>query len=317
MDKKIKITDLDLEEADNKSSSIAEEKIVFCDLSHEEKGELQKSIPFYLYFVFLIPILGVVAVLLGCLQKKYRFLHQMPAGIVSILSTILPIMLLSFGSLWAKSNWKNELAQKAESGVVIIETEVKRLWGLINDSGFGTGVVVAKEDAMTLILTNRHVVCDENGNVSSSLKILTALGEEYSTTVVALPKDRDIDMALLCIDKQNSLRVLGNIGDYSSLKTGDEVVAIGHPEGLSFTMTDGIISGLRNRMLIQSSASINPGNSGGPLLDSRGRIIGINTFFLKDTQGLNFAYRADFITKQHAWNYKREISHLLNRITIE
>jgi len=317
MDTKITITDVDLEESDHAPSPLTEEKIVFCDLSHgdkEEEGPL-KSIPLYLYFVFLIPVLGVVAVLLGCVQKKYRFLYQMPAGILSVLSTVLPIVFLSYGSFQSQANWKKALAQRAPNGVVIIETEIKKWFS--TDTSLGTGVVVAQANASTLILTNRHVVCKENGSIANSLKVITAFGEEFAPSVVALPKDQDIDMALLCIDKKNTLKVLGRIGEYSSLKTGDEVVAIGHPQGLSFTMTEGIISGLRNQMLIQSSASINPGNSGGPLLDSRGRIIGINTFFLKNAQGLNFAYRADFILKKSAWDYKRDISQLLNKIKTE
>ena len=131
-----------------------------------------------------------------------------------------------------------------------------------------------------------------------------------------MPSNDEIDMALLCVQDGGTLDVLGEIGNYESLKTGDEVVAIGHPNGLSFTMTDGIVSALRDNMLIQSSASINPGNSGGPLLDNQGRVIGINTFFIKDTQGLNFAFRADYILKRAAWKYYSNITHLLSRVSV-
>ena len=316
MENKITITDVDLEESGDSSLFPTEEKIVFCDLSHKGDSVLQKKIPLVCYFVFMVPVLGVVAVLLGCVQRKYRFLYQMPAGIVSILSTVLPIVFLTSGFLQNGKNWKNVLAEQAQKGVVIIETETQGR--LSPDTKFGSGVVVAKtEDDSTLILTNRHVVCNSNGMIANSINVLTASGKEYPAIIAALPKDYDVDMALLCINQKNHLKALGNIGNYSSLKTGDEVVAIGHPEGLSFSMTEGIISALRDRMLIQSSASINPGNSGGPLLDSRGRIIGINTYSLKDAQGLSFAYRADFILKESAWDYKKDISRLLKQITVE
>ena len=137
------------------------------------------------------------------------------------------------------------------------------------------------------------------------------------TEVVAIPCDGNIDMALLLVGNANSLEVLGNIGNFDSIKTGDEVVAIGHPNGLSFTMTQGIVSAVREGMLIQSSASINPGNSGGPLIDSRGRIIGVNTFFIKDTQGLKFAFRADYILNRSAWTYYRNISSVLDKIKLK
>src|SRR5207244_1896616 len=86
------------------------------------------------------------------------------------------------------------------------------------------------------------------------------------------------------------------LGDSTTLKVGDEVVAIGNPVGLDQTMTRGIVSGL-NRILpgvsdqpmIQTDAPINPGNSGGPLVDRCGHVIGVNTFISEDAQSIGFA----------------------------
>jgi S1-C subfamily serine protease len=89
---------------------------------------------------------------------------------------------------------------------------------------------------------------------------------------------------------------VARLGDSTTIKVGDEVVAIGNPIGLDQTMTRGIVSGL-NRVLpgvsdeamIQTDAPINPGNSGGPLVDRCGQVIGINTLISEDAQSIGFA----------------------------
>ena len=107
--------------------------------------------------------------------------------------------------------------------------------------------------------------------------------------------DAVLDIALLRLEGPGALPV-AQLGDSSSVKVGDEVVAIGNPLGLDQTMTRGIVSGL-NRMLpgisdepmIQTDAPINPGNSGGPLVDRCGHVVGINTLISEDAQSIGFA----------------------------
>ena len=313
MSTKITITDEDLKRSEISAPEENKEKIVFCDLADDKSEEPQKSFPLYWYLVLLVPVVSVLGVIWGCFQRKYKFAYQLPAAIVCILSTLLPLLFFVVGDK-SDSNWKNELAQRATSGVVIVEIEDSGWFS--TKTGFGTGVVVVKNGDTALVLTNRHVISNSKGRLAKKISVLTASGKELPTEVVALPKNPDIDMALLYVGKARFLKVLGDIGDYESLKTGDEVVAIGHPNGLSFTMTQGIVSALRENMLIQSSASINPGNSGGPLLNSNGRIIGINTFFIRDSQGLNFAFRADYILKKSQWNYYKDITRLLSGISV-
>ena len=143
----------------------------------------------------------------------------------------------------------------------------------------GSGFVVGKDGT---ILTNAHVV-DGAESVTVSFE---EGGEEIPAEVKGV--DTSTDLAALKIDPSDveDLEVLP-LGDSSKVEVGDPVVAIGNPFGYSRTVTTGIISGLQREItapdgfqisdVIQTDASINPGNSGGPLLDSNGRVIGINS----------------------------------------
>jgi S1-C subfamily serine protease len=143
----------------------------------------------------------------------------------------------------------------------------------------GSGFVVGKDGT---ILTNAHVV---EGAESVTVSFEEG-GEEIPAEVKGV--DTSTDLAALKIDPSDveDLEVLP-LGDSSKVQVGDPVVAIGNPFGYSRTVTTGIISGLQREItapdgfqisdVIQTDASINPGNSGGPLLDSSGRVIGINS----------------------------------------
>jgi S1-C subfamily serine protease len=143
----------------------------------------------------------------------------------------------------------------------------------------GSGFVVGKDGT---ILTNAHVV---EGAESVTVSFEEG-GEEIPAEVKGV--DTSTDLAALKIDPSDveDLEVLP-LGDSSKVEVGDPVVAIGNPFGYSRTVTTGIISGLQREItapdgfqisdVIQTDASINPGNSGGPLLDSNGRVIGINS----------------------------------------
>jgi serine protease Do len=89
------------------------------------------------------------------------------------------------------------------------------------------------------------------------------------------------------------------LGDYEQLKDGDEVVAIGHPYGLNYTATQGVISKAKRVRqglhFIQIDAAINPGNSGGPLVNSRGEVIGVNTFIIRGGDNLGFALPVSYL----------------------
>jgi serine protease Do len=149
----------------------------------------------------------------------------------------------------------------------------------------GSGVIIERDGQ---VLTNAHVV-----DGAASLSVTLDSKEKVPARVVGL--DPVLDLALLRLETTAAL-VTARLGDSSTLRVGEEVVAIGNPIGLDQTMTRGIVSalnrllpGISDQALIQTDAPINPGNSGGPLFDRCGYVIGINTFISEDAQSIGFA----------------------------
>lgn len=166
--------------------------------------------------------------------------------------------------------------------------------------GTGSGFVW---DQAGHIVTNFHVV-QEGDRATVTLND----GSTYAGTIVGTAPDKDI--AVLRIDAPASKVLPLPIGQSASLKVGQKVLAIGNPFGLDQTLTTGVISGLGREIksvsgrpiqdVIQTDASINPGNSGGPLLDSSGRLIGINTAIYSPSganAGVGFAVPVDTVNQ--------------------
>jgi serine protease Do len=123
-----------------------------------------------------------------------------------------------------------------------------------------------------------------NGDIEISL----VDGSTYDAVLVEASDDHDL--ALLQIEGSNCPYLKTNSAD--QVQIGQKVYTIGNPSGLRYTVTAGILSGYRKNgqnKLIQTDAPINPGNSGGPLIDESGRVIGINTMVLRNTEGIGFA----------------------------
>ncbi len=165
------------------------------------------------------------------------------------------------------------------------------------ESGSGSGVIFKKENGKAYIITNNHVV-----EGASSLKVSLYDGTEVTAKLVG--SDSLTDLAVLQISDDHVTKV-ANFGDSSDLRTGETVIAIGDPLGkdLSRTVTQGIVSGMDRTVsmstsagetsinVIQTDAAINPGNSGGPLLNTDGKIVGINSMKISedDVEGIGFA----------------------------
>ncbi len=150
--------------------------------------------------------------------------------------------------------------------------------------GSGSGVVVSADG---VILTNNHVV----GN-ARVVEVGFSDGRRVSGQV--LGRDPSLDIAVVRVAETGL--VAAPLGDSDRLEVGQTAIAIGNPIGLDRTVTTGIVSAVNRSPrgfelggLIQTDAPINPGNSGGPLLDSQGRVIGINSAILRGTTGLGFA----------------------------
>ncbi|CAN2252977.1 membrane bound serine protease Do, quality control protease and chaperone (heat-shock protein) [Bacillus subtilis] len=165
------------------------------------------------------------------------------------------------------------------------------------ESGSGSGVIFKKENGKAYIITNNHVV-----EGASSLKV--SLYDGTVVTAKLVGSDSLTDLAVLQISDDHVTKV-ASFGDSSDLRTGETVIAIGDPLGkdLSRTVTQGIVSGVDRTVsmstsagqtsinVIQTDAAINPGNSGGPLLNTDGKIVGINSMKISedDVEGIGFA----------------------------
>ena len=153
------------------------------------------------------------------------------------------------------------------------------------DTGLGSGVVY---DKAGYILTNSHVV-----EGATAIDVELADGSRVDATLVG--RDPSNDVAVVKIDP-SKVAAVAELGDSSAVRPGQRVVAIGSPEALENSVTEGIVSGINRQVdpyvgLIQTDAAINHGNSGGPLINASGQVIGLNTLGVRadNAQGLNFA----------------------------
>jgi S1-C subfamily serine protease len=175
-----------------------------------------------------------------------------------------------------------EVYRAVAPGVVYIQstTMVRDFFGLFSEAreGAGSGSVI---DDQGNILTNYHVIAN-----AEKLTVSFGGGRNYPARVVGRDPDTDLAVIRLLETPKEAVTIVP-LGDSDKLVVGQKVLAIGNPFGLDRTLTTGVISGLQRPIraqngrqiegAIQTDASINPGNSGGPLLDSHGRMIGINS----------------------------------------
>lgn len=224
-------------------------------------------------------------------ESSVTFLEQNPASIISVAGGT------------GNSGYTQEEAQNinvyalCNEAVVNINTQVTAYdWFLqpyVQEGGSGSGSIIDKRG---YILTNVHVIAD-------ATKIYVSLfdGTQYEAEVVGTDLDSDLAVIKFTPPAGMELKTI-SFGASKSLKVGQRVIAIGNPFGLERTMTTGIVSGLgrpiqnsNNRIIrdmVQTDAAINPGNSGGPLLDTNGRMIGINTMIQSssgNSAGVGFA----------------------------
>lgn len=212
-----------------------------------------------------------------------------------------PLSVSSENSSYTQDEAQNiSVYEKCNEAVVNITTKVMGYnWfyePIVTESGSGSGSII---DRRGYVVTNVHVI-----EKASVINISLSDGTTYEGTVVG--QDIESDIAVLKFEpaKNADLKTI-SFGDSDSLKVGQKVIAIGNPFALERTMTTGIISGLGRpiqksaniiiRNMIQTDAAINPGNSGGPLLDSQGRMIGINTMIYSSSgssAGVGFAIPA-------------------------
>lgn len=188
-------------------------------------------------------------------------------------------------------------------GVVNISTKLVRQTSFFTESsyeGSGSGSVIDQRGHIT---TNYHVI-----EGARDINVTLFTGDSYPAILVGA--DPDNDLAVLKISAPEESLFPIPVGDSSNLRVGQHIMAIGNPFGYELTMSTGIISSLNRSIvsrtkrkiqsIIQVDAALNQGNSGGPLLDSQGRMIGINTAIATstgDNAGIGFAIPANTIQR--------------------
>ncbi|MCX7974052.1 MAG: trypsin-like peptidase domain-containing protein [Candidatus Aminicenantes bacterium] len=229
-----------------------------------------------------------------------------------IIFSLLGLLLLWPTSLRAQSSElledeKNtiEIFQKTAPSVVFITSLVLRRDFFTLDvfeipKGTGSGFIWDKNGH---IVTNYHVV-----EGASALNVTLADNNTYSAELVGVAPSKDL--AVLKIKAPAQLLNPIPLGTSAGLQVGQKVLAIGNPFGLDHTLTVGVVSALGREItsmtdrkihnVIQTDAAINPGNSGGPLLDSKGRLIGVNTAIVSPSgayAGIGFAIPVDTVKR--------------------
>lgn len=170
----------------------------------------------------------------------------------------------------------------------IVEEAVKSVVTIATDRSAATGFVI---DGM--IVTNNHAIAG-----SRDIRVQTYRGEVYPASIVGV--NENLDIAILNVSEV--LPTL-ELEDSDSINVGEKVIAIGNPLGLSFSVTQGIISA-KNRLgpnglpiYLQTDVTLNPGNSGGPLINSQGKVVGINNFKIGEAEGLGFALESNYLAE--------------------
>jgi serine protease Do len=196
------------------------------------------------------------------------------------------------------------LFERSKDAVVTIKT----------DGGTGSGFLISKDG---LVVTNKHVVKNEEAQVADKVTVVLADGTEIAANVLGVSRHQDL--ALIRIPKQSRLKFL-NLAKPETIKVGQNVYALGSPLGIENVFTAGVLNKIdKSTFDLYHDARINHGNSGGPLLNSRGEVIGVNyrgkTGQADDTT-ISVAIKIDRVHEVIA-NYKGKHSNFISIANID
>lgn len=213
---------------------------------------------------------------------RYRLMHDRNTNPTRAIGRALAALILT-AIVPAQARTPQEIFEIAAPSIVVVE--VLSAQGKLE--GYGSGVVIAPGE----VITNCHVA-----KAGKTLRVKHAKSRHAARLRHA---DHDRDLCQLSVPGLAAAPT--KLGEVKNLKPGARVVAIGAPRGLELTISEGLISALRDfgdgAKIIQTTAPISPGSSGGGLFDEAGRLIGITTFYLAEGQNLNFALPVQWIAE--------------------
>lgn len=277
--------------------------IVSSSMSQEYQPNRQRAATGQAPIRLMVVLMLMLAAAL--IYMVFRLPPERPSSAPVASSITQPRTVVARGDLAADESSTIDLFSEASPSVVhVTSLELRRSRLSLNiteiPQGTGSGFIWDKEGH---IVTNFHVIKDGAG-----AEVTLHDNTVWKARIVGRAPDKDL--AILKIEAPpEKLRPLA-IGSSSNLQVGQKVFAIGNPFGLDQTLTTGVISGLGREIqsvtrrpiqgVIQTDAAINPGNSGGPLLDSAGRLIGVNTAIYSTSgayAGIGFAVPVDTVNR--------------------
>jgi len=209
--------------------------------------------------------------------------------------------------IYQNETWLAEIYEEVKDSIVLIRVTLKG-GGLVQGSGFVYNYSGFSYSG-PVIITNYHVVHEFVSDNAVSLSVTFANGNGYAAEVKGIDPYADLAVLIVNDAPPQEFKPLQLVNS-STLKVGDPVIAIGNPFGLVGSMTTGIVSALGRSIseeytggfvipnVIQTSAPINPGNSGGPLLNCLGKVVGVTTAIVADSQGVGFAIPSNTILRE-------------------
>lgn len=233
-------------------------------------------------------------------------------------------------SLGSFPNWPSskiltpkELAAALDSMVFIVARDGH--WAnptpeLVAMGAFGSGALLFADEQEFLVATNRHVVDGtqwESAKPYEGSVVLGGRSGKFGRGQI-VGRHKNLDLLLLRVERhRGQQRFAQPLQTFPRIATGERVVTFGHPQGLFFSLADGLVSRTQGRDIIQITAPVSPGSSGGPVFDLQGRLLGIVTAMWDKNAGisenLNFATRSDALLKAHDWNLVPAGSRLLDK----
>lgn len=302
--------------------------------------------------VLVLPLLSVIAIAIRLYVRRsdarvaYAWIRYTSS--LLIVSGLVTTALLACGLLWPRGTLPaagldshlldnmtafpavqqprdrttEELASDFKKIVFIVTRQPK--WNLLPRenlfrAGFGSGVLVYAGEHGYLVLSSRHVIDGEDWQQSRPYSGNVALGREEGdfTSAKIAGRHRSLDLILLRVERHSGKSsFVQPVVDYSKIPIGERILVFGHPEGLFFSVSDGIVSRKDGTSIIQITAPVAPGTSGGPAYDFRGGLLGVvNAMYDKkyypQAENLNFAVRADSLLRPDEWSLDPQGSQLM------
>jgi S1-C subfamily serine protease len=285
----------------------------------------------------ILPLLCLVAIVLRASIRNQppRIKHEWTAFLATLLiisgflTSASAVLMISFVPLPAVvSKGLSDLDERAifphlpatapMSGVTIaaelkplvaVVTPAQRLWFSHQEttSGIlGAGVLLQATDQGYLFATARHVVDGVNWRFNSHSRALVAMASGAWAGADVIGRHATLDLLLLWVPRESGH------SDFTlpiaSASDGETIFVIGHPEGLKYTLSNGMVSRMDQGPMFQISAPVSPGNSGGPVFDNEGNLVGIVTSKMDrsvdpNAENLNFAVRADTLLNSGGWRF--------------